>query len=101
MKKLGLLVMSLMISTGVLAQFSFVVCARQIPDDMDPYDASDYYKTTDIGLLVGAEVNLSMKLNIAVRFVEGFSVTTEPTNYLDEWKNRVLQISVGYTIVSN
>ena len=64
-------------------------------------DATGYYKKTDIGLVVGAEVNLSLKLNIAVRFVEGFSVTTEPTYYIDEWKNRVIQISVGYTILSN
>jgi len=81
-------------------QFSFLAGAKQIPDGEDSYDASSYYKKTDIGLVVGAEVNLSLKLNIAVRYVEGFSVTTEPTYYIDEWKNRVIQISVGYSIFS-
>lgn len=82
-------------------QFSFLVCARQIPDDMDPYDAMDYYTKTDVGVLVGVEVNLPVKLNIAIRFVEGLSVTTEPTYYIDEWKNRVIQISIGYTLFTN
>ena len=82
-------------------QFSFMTGATQFPDDDVSYDASDYYKKTDIGLLVGAEVNLSLGINIAVRFVEGFMVTTEPTYYIDEWKNRVVQITVGYTIFSN
>ena len=82
-------------------QFSFMTGAKQVPDDMDSYDASSWYKKTDIGVVVGAEVNLSLKLNIAVRFIEGFSVTTEPTYYIDEWKNRVLQITVGYTLLSN
>lgn len=79
-------------------QFSFLTCAKQIPDDMDSYDASSYYGNTDIGLVVGAEVNLSMKLNIAVRFVEGLSVTTSPAYYIDEWKNRVIQVSIGYIL---
>ena len=82
-------------------QFSILACAKQIPDDMDPYDAMDYYTKTDVGVLVGVEVNLPMKLNIALRFVEGLSVTTEPTYYLDEWKNRVIQLSLSYALFRN
>jgi hypothetical protein len=82
-------------------QFSFLACAKQIPDDMDSYDAMDYYKKTDMGVVAGAEVNLTSKLYIAVRFVEGLSVTTEPTYYIDEWKNRVVQLSLSFSIVSN
>jgi len=79
-------------------QFSFLTGARQIPDDGEAMDASEYYKGTDFGLVVGAELNLPIKLSIAIRYIEGFSVTTESTYYIDQWKNRVFQLSLSYAL---
>ena len=42
--------------------------AKQIPDGEDAIDATGYYKTSDVGWIVGAEVNLSMNLSIAVSY---------------------------------
>ncbi len=81
-------------------QFSFMTCAKQIPDGEEAIDASGYYKSTDFGVVVGAELNLSMKLSIGIRYIEGFSVTTESTYYIDQWKNRVIQVSLSYPILS-
>ena len=81
-------------------QFSLMTGAKQIPDGEDAIDASGYYKSTDFGVVVGAELNLPMKLSIALRYIEGFSVTTESTYYIDQWKNRVIQLSLSYPILS-
>ena len=82
-------------------QFSFMTGAKQIPDGEDAIDATGYYKNSDFGVLVGAELNLYRKLSIAIKFVEGFSVTTEPSYYIDQWMNRVIQVSLSYALLSN
>ena len=89
-----------LISVHAGPQFSFMTRANSIPDSGDKVDAKSYYNTTDVGIAVGAEVSLPLRLSVAVRYIEGLSVTTNDTYYIDEWKNRVIQVSVTFTILS-
>ena len=79
-------------------QFSFLTRAWRMPDDEVAYSVSEYYDEVDVGLLVGAELNLPIKLNIALRYIEGMIVTTDSRYYPDPWKNRVFQLSLSYAI---
>jgi hypothetical protein len=79
-------------------QFSFLTRAWRMPDDGGAYGVSDFYDQVDVGLLVGAELNLPIKLNIALRYIEGLIVTSDSRYYPDPWKNRVFQLSLSYTI---
>ncbi len=89
-----------LVSVHAGPQFSFMTRANSIPDSGDKIDASSYYNSTDFGIAVGAEVSLPFKLSVILRYVEGLSVTTNDTYYIDKWKNRVFQVSVSYTIIS-
>ena len=79
-------------------QFSFLTRAMRIPDDEAAHSITEYYDEVDVGLLVGAELNLPIKLNIALRYIEGMIVTSDSRYYPDPWKNRVLQLSLSYPI---
>jgi len=79
-------------------QFSFFTRALRISDDGAAYSVSEYYDEVDVGLLVGAELNLPIKLNIAVRYIEGLMVSSDSRYYPDPWKNRVVQLSLSYAI---
>ncbi len=89
-----------LISVHAGPQFSFMTRANSIPDSGDKVDAKSYYNTTDVGIAIGAEVSLPLRFSIAVRYIEGLSVTTNNTYYIDQWKNRVIQVSVTFTILS-
>lgn len=89
-----------LVSVHAGPQFSFMIGANSIPDSGDKFDASSYYKSTDIGIVVGAEVSLPLRFSVIVRYIEGLSVTTNDTYYIDQWKNRVFQVSVCFTIIS-
>ena len=89
-----------LVSVHAGPQFSFMIKANSIPDSGDKFDASSYYNSTDIGIAVGAEVSLPLKFSVIVRYIEGLSVTTNDTYYIDQWKNRVFQVSVCFTIIS-
>ena len=79
-------------------QFSFLTRAWRMPEDESAYSVSEYYDEVDVGLLVGVELNLPIKLNIALRYIEGMIVTTDSRYYPDPWKNRVFQLSLSYAI---
>jgi hypothetical protein len=79
-------------------QFSFFTRAWRMPDEGAAYSVSEFYDEVDVGLLVGAELNLPIKLNIALRYIEGLMVSSDSRYYPDPWKNRVLQLSLSYTI---
>ena len=79
-------------------QFSFFTGAWRMPDQGVAYGISDYYDQVDVGLLVGAELNLPIKLNITVRYIEGLMVSSDSRYYPDPWKNRVFQLSLSYAI---
>lgn len=79
-------------------QFSFLTGARRIPDDGVAYSVSEYYDEVDVGLVLGAELTLPIKLNLTLRYIEGLIVTSDSRYYPDPWKNRVFQLSVSYAI---
>jgi Outer membrane protein beta-barrel domain len=79
-------------------QFSLFTGAWRIPDDGIYTSVSKYYDQVDVGLVVGAELNLPSKLNLAVRFIEGLMVTTDSRFYTDPWKNRVFELSLSYAV---
>ncbi len=64
-------------------------------------DSKDYYKSIDFGFNIGAGYKLESGLNFTLRYNLGLSNLSD-TDHEDvsddsEWKNRVLQLSVGYT----
>jgi hypothetical protein len=81
-------------------QFGFLLSATQHPDNGDKMDIMDYYKSTDIGLVLGAEGNLPFNINLTLRYILGLStVDTEVYYDVDDWKNNVFQVSVGYRLM--
>ena len=79
-------------------QFSFFTRAWRMSDDEAAYSISEYYDEVDVGLLVGVELNLPIKLNIALRYTEGMLRASDSRYYTDPWKNRVFQLSLSYAI---
>lgn len=79
-------------------QFSFLTGAWRDPDDAAAYGIKEYYMDVDFGLLVGAELNLPIGLNIALRYNEGLIRVSKTSYYTDPWKNRVLQLSLSFAI---
>jgi hypothetical protein len=81
-------------------QFGFLLNANQFPDDGDKMEIKEYYKSTDIGLAVGAEGNLPYNINLTLRYILGLStVNTDVFYNVDDWKNNVFQISIGYRLM--
>lgn len=77
------------------------------PDGFDD-DASDFYKSLDIGLAVGAGYELESGLNFGVRYATSLGSIAEPIETIDtqtgakteedqDIKNSVIMVSVGYT----
>ena len=79
-------------------QFSFFTRAWRMPEDGAAYSVSEYYDEVDVGLVVGVELNLPIKLSIALRYTEGLMVSSDSRYYTDPWKNRVFQLSLSYAI---
>ena len=61
-------------------------------------DAKDNYKSTDIGLAAGGTIDLPMKLNFTLRFIQGLSDINDTTGSDVTVKNYTLQLSVGYRL---
>jgi hypothetical protein len=81
-------------------QFGFLLSANQIPDDGDKLEIKEYYKSTDIGMVLGAEGNLPLNFNITLRYILGLSVVNTDIYYnVDNWKNNVFQFSIGYRLM--
>ncbi len=79
-------------------QFGFLMSAKSKYDDGSDEDAKEYYKSTDVGLVLGAEGNLPFKINITIRYILGLSnIASDELG--NTWKNNVFQISVGYRIL--
>tara|TARA_B110000967_G_C18839693_1_gene538670 strand:+ start:820 stop:1446 length:627 start_codon:yes stop_codon:yes gene_type:complete len=64
-------------------------------------DSKDNYKSIDFGFNVGVGYKLESGLNFTLRYNLGLSNLSDTGNENvtndSEWKNRVLQLSVGYT----
>lgn len=59
-------------------------------------DIKDYYNFTDYSLTGGVEANLPNKINLTLRYVYGLTPATNDVQYVDPWKNNLIQFSVGY-----
>lgn len=68
----------------------------------DKEDIKDDFKTTDIGLALGAEANLPLNLGVGVRYVFGITNVIKNDSSFDDTtlKNGVLQIYVKFRIIS-
>jgi len=79
-------------------QFGFLMSAKSKYDDGYEEDAKEYYKSTDVGLVLGAEGNLPFKINVTIRYILGLSnIATDELG--NTWKNNVFQVSVGYRLI--
>lgn len=79
-------------------QFGFLMSAKDKYDG-DSEDAKDRYKGLDLGLGVGAGVDLPMGLGISARYVLGLSNIAELEDGEEgSLKNNVIQLSVSYRL---
>jgi hypothetical protein len=78
-------------------QFGYLLMANQKDNETgDVIKIKDYYKKSDLGLVVGVEANLPMKISVNARYVFGLATASSDVMYIDPWKNNFFQISVGY-----
>ncbi len=88
-----------MFSVHAGPQFGILISADE-EFDGDKEDIKDDFKSTDIGIAVGAEADLPAKLGVGVRYIIGVSnVLKEGESFGNtELKNGVLQIYLKYRI---
>lgn len=88
-----------MFSVHAGPQFGILVSADE-EFDGDKEDIKDDFKTTDIGVAVGAEADLPANLGVGVRYIIGVSnVLKEGESFGNtELKNGVLQVYVKFRI---
>ena len=78
-------------------QFGYLLLANQKDNETgDVIRISDYYKKSDLGLVVGLEVNLPFFINLDARYVFGLITASSDVMYIDPWINNFFQISAGY-----
>jgi len=88
-----------MFSVHAGPQFGILISADE-EFDGDKQDIKDDFKTTDIGVAVGAEADLPANLGVGVRYIIGVSnVLKEGESFGNtELKNGVLQVYVKFRI---
>ncbi len=59
-------------------------------------DIRNYYNFTDYGLAGGIEANLPNRISLTLRYIHGLSAATTDVQYIEPWKNNVIQFSAGY-----
>lgn len=76
-------------------QFSGVVSVKD--KDNLVRDAKKLFESNDIAGVVGVWVDLPAHLNVGARYVFGFK-DINASNVGDSWKNRTLQLHIGYQL---
>jgi hypothetical protein len=76
-------------------QFGFLMSAKAKMDG-DSDDIKDNYKGLDLGLGVGAGVDLPMGLGFSARYVLGFANVAEDSSNGDKLTNTAFQLSATY-----
>jgi hypothetical protein len=61
-------------------------------------DPKELFKSSWDGV-IGLQVNLPIKLNLGARYVIGLSDVNNTGQVDDAWKNKTLQVHIGYTIL--
>lgn len=59
-------------------------------------DIRNYYNFSESGILAGVEANLPNRINIAARVVFGLTSATTNYEYINPWKNNLIQLTAGY-----
>ncbi|WP_343487001.1 porin family protein [Allomuricauda sp. d1] len=75
-------------------QLGFLLSSKQ-EDNGETDDLKDITKSTDFGFALGVGYKLDSGLNFGVRYYLGSDVNDIDTDS-EEFKNRVLQLSIGY-----
>ena len=73
------------------------VFENELENDNGKINIIERYKKLDIGLAAGIEFNFPFRINLAVRYIHGLSVASG--SYGSDFKNYVLQVSVGYRLL--
>jgi hypothetical protein len=89
-----------MFSVHAGPQFGILVSAKEEFDGDKP-DIKEDFKTTDIGLALGAEADLPVNVGVGIRYIIGLTnVIKEGESFDDtELKNGVFQIYVTFKII--
>lgn len=78
-------------------QVGYLLSAKQKDNTSgEVISINDYYKKVDLGMVIGAEVNLSFRINLTVRYAIGLIPSTTDVEYIEPWLNNFFQISAGY-----
>jgi hypothetical protein len=81
-------------------QFGYLVSAMQTDFGNNlKTNIMDYYYKFDLGLAFGVEANFPLNFNLTVRYVLGLNTATTGSQYTEAWKNKFLQISLGYRLL--
>jgi len=83
------------VHAGVQAGFRIRATQKDL-DTGTKNSINDYYYLSEYGLVGGVEANLPNKINITLRYIYGLSSATTDIQYIDPWRNNLIQFSVGY-----
>ncbi|HEX6889112.1 MAG TPA: porin family protein [Chryseolinea sp.] len=75
-----------------------VLTSAKFTSGSSEQDMKDQVKGSDIGIAAGVGIDLPMKLNFSLRFIQGISNINDTDNSTINQKNYNLQLSVGYTL---
>lgn len=63
------------------------------------HDAKGLFKSGSLDGVIGIWLNLPARLNVGARYVIGFSDINSKSDADDAWKQRTLQVHIGYSIL--
>lgn len=78
----------------------FSILTKAVAEDEDgSYDIKEDLKNSDLGMIVGAEANLPLRLNLTARYIFGLKDISE----IDELKlkNSTFQLTLGIRLIGN
>ena len=89
-----------MINIHAGPQLSYIISANQLDNgtNLKTNVIGNFYKF-DLGIAFGVEANLPYNLNITARYILGLNTATTGTQYTETWKNKSIQVSLGYRIL--
>ncbi len=78
----------------------FSILTKAVTEDgTTTEDIKDELKNSDFGLIIGAEANLPLRLNITARYIYGLSNVSEIEDI--EIKNSTFQLTLGIRLIGN
>ncbi|MFY0689584.1 MAG: PorT family protein [Cyclobacteriaceae bacterium] len=85
-------------------QFGMPLSAQQVIDNAgatDQTDIKDRMNSTDLGINLGLGIDLPFGLDIHGRYVIGVSDVNDASSAVDAVRNRMIQVSIGYSFFGN